>query len=71
VTRPLRDIAARRIISALMRPDRAVRPSVRVVVEALRSLGRQIEAANTVAAPQAAVSTVTAAIPIIRDAHPR
>jgi DNA-binding transcriptional LysR family regulator len=71
VTRPLRDIAARRIISALMRPDRAVRPSVRVVVEALRSLGRQIEAANTVAAPQAAVSTVTAAIPIIRDPHPR
>ena len=67
VTRPLRDIAARRIIAALMRPDRAVRPSVRVVVDALRSLGRQIEAANAVAAAPAVVSTVTAAIPIIRD----
>lgn len=66
VTRPLRDIAARRIISALMRPDRAVRPSVRVVVDALRSLGRQIEAANAEPAPPAAVSTVTAAIPVIR-----
>ena len=46
VTRPLRDIRARRIISALMRPDRALRPSVRAVVDALRDVGRGIEAAN-------------------------
>lgn len=46
VSRPLRDVRARRIISALMRPDRAVRPSVRAVVDALRNIGREIEAAN-------------------------
>lgn len=35
VTRPLRGIRASRLISALLRPDRAERPSVRLVVDAL------------------------------------
>jgi DNA-binding transcriptional LysR family regulator len=37
VTRPLREVRATRLISALLRPDRAERPSVRVVVESLRT----------------------------------
>ena len=37
VTRPLTGVRAMRQISALMRPDRAERPSVRLVVEALRA----------------------------------
>jgi DNA-binding transcriptional LysR family regulator len=37
VTRPLTGVRASRKISALMRPDRAERPSVRLVVEALRA----------------------------------
>jgi DNA-binding transcriptional LysR family regulator len=37
VTRPLSGVRAARQISALMRPDRAERPSVRLVVEALRA----------------------------------
>jgi DNA-binding transcriptional LysR family regulator len=37
ITRPLRGVRASRLISALLRPDRAERPSVRVVVEALRT----------------------------------
>jgi DNA-binding transcriptional LysR family regulator len=37
VTRPLAGVRAARQISALMRPDRAERPSVRLVVEALRA----------------------------------
>jgi len=37
VTRPLTGVRARRQISALMRPDRAERPSVRLVIEALRA----------------------------------
>ena len=37
VTRPLSGVRAVRQISALMRPDRAERPSVRLVVEALRA----------------------------------
>jgi DNA-binding transcriptional LysR family regulator len=37
VTRPLSGVRAMRQISALMRPDRAERPSVRLVVEALRA----------------------------------
>jgi DNA-binding transcriptional LysR family regulator len=37
VTRPLTGVRAIRQISALMRPDRAERPSVRLVVEALRT----------------------------------
>ena len=42
ITRPLTGIRASRQVSALMRPDRAERPSVRLVVEALRTLGREI-----------------------------
>jgi DNA-binding transcriptional LysR family regulator len=37
VTRPLSGVRTMRQISALMRPDRAERPSVRLVVEALRA----------------------------------
>ena len=37
VTRPLEGVRASRLITALMRRDRAERPSVRVVVEALRT----------------------------------
>jgi DNA-binding transcriptional LysR family regulator len=37
VTRPLSGVRAMRQLSALMRPDRAERPSVRLVVEALRA----------------------------------
>ncbi len=44
VTRPLVDVRATRIISALMRPDRAERHSVRRVVDALRDEGERIEA---------------------------
>ena len=45
VTRPLRGMRSERVIWALMRPDTAVRPSVRLVVDALRA-----EAAAFVAA---------------------
>jgi len=38
VTRPLSGIRSTRQISALMRPDRAERPSVRLVVQALREV---------------------------------
>lgn len=41
-TRPLTGVRASRQISALMRPDRAERPSVRLVVRELRTLGRAI-----------------------------
>ncbi len=37
VTRPLVGVRSERVIWALMRPDRGVRPSVRLVIEALRS----------------------------------
>jgi len=37
VTRPLRGIESERVIWAIMRPDRAIRPSVRAVVDALRA----------------------------------
>ena len=43
ITRPLRGLYATRLISALMRPDRAERPSVRVVVEALRAEASRFE----------------------------
>jgi DNA-binding transcriptional LysR family regulator len=46
VTRPLRDIRASRLISALLRPDRAVRPSVRAVVDVLRDGAKRFEAAH-------------------------
>lgn len=38
ITRPLEGVRASRLISALLRPDRAERPSVRLVVEALRGV---------------------------------
>ena len=44
VTRPLSGVRATRRISALMRPDRAERPSVRLVVEALRTEAARFEA---------------------------
>lgn len=37
ITRPLTGVRASRLISALLRPDRAERPSVRAVVDALRA----------------------------------
>lgn len=46
VTRPLVGVRSERIIWAIMRPDRAVRPSVRLVVEALRSEAREFFAAH-------------------------
>lgn len=42
VTRPLSGVRAVRQISALLRPDRAERPSVRLVVEALRTEARGV-----------------------------
>ncbi|MCU1514721.1 MAG: LysR family transcriptional regulator [Microbacteriaceae bacterium] len=42
ITRPLTGIRARRQISVLMRSDRAERPSVRQVVEALREVAREV-----------------------------
>jgi len=47
VTRPLSGVRATRGISALMRPDRAERPSVRLVVEALRTEAARFEAEHT------------------------
>jgi len=44
VTRPLTGVRTTRRISALMRPDRAERPSVRLVVEALRTEAKRFEA---------------------------
>jgi DNA-binding transcriptional LysR family regulator len=38
ITRPLEGVRSSRLISVLMRPDRAERPSVRLVVEALRAV---------------------------------
>lgn len=44
VTRPLNGVRAVRQISALLRPDRAERPSVRLVVEALRAEAAKVTA---------------------------
>jgi DNA-binding transcriptional LysR family regulator len=44
VTRPLSGVRTNRRISALMRPDRAERPSVRLVVEALRTEAARFQA---------------------------
>ena len=44
ITRPLTGVRSSRQISALMRPDRAIRPSVRLVIGALRTLGQAITA---------------------------
>ena len=43
-TRPLRGIQSERRIAALVRPDRALRPSVRLVLEALREESRRLVA---------------------------
>ena len=48
VTRPLTGVRTTRRISALMRPDRAERPSVRLVVEALRTEAKKFEAEHAV-----------------------
>jgi DNA-binding transcriptional LysR family regulator len=45
-TRPLTGVATQRQISALMRPDRAERPSVRRVIEILRAEGARVQAAE-------------------------
>ena len=47
VTRPLTEVRATRIISALMRPDRAERHSVRRVLDALREQAAKVEAGST------------------------
>ena len=44
ITRPLDGVRSSRLISALLRPDRAERPSVRVVIEALRAEAKRFEA---------------------------
>ena len=46
ITRPLVGVRSSRLISALLRPDRAERPSVRVVVEALRDEAERFETAH-------------------------
>jgi len=43
VTRPLSGVKAQRLVTALMRPDRAERPSVRVVVDALRAEAARVQ----------------------------
>lgn len=43
VTRPLTGVRTRRQISALLRPDRAERPSVRLVVDALRTEAQRVQ----------------------------
>jgi DNA-binding transcriptional LysR family regulator len=47
ITRPLTGLRSVRTISALLRPDRAERPSVRLVVEALRAGAARFEAEHT------------------------
>jgi DNA-binding transcriptional LysR family regulator len=52
VTRPLTGVRAIRQISALMRPDRAERPSVRLVAEALRAEAQRFVAEHRTEPPQ-------------------
>ncbi len=47
VTKPLREVRATRLISALLRPDRAERPSVRLVVDSLRAEATAVVAQYT------------------------
>jgi len=49
ITRPLKGVRASRLISALLRPDRAERPSVRAVVEALQAEAERFESAHETA----------------------
>ncbi len=46
VTRPLTGVRATRVISALMRPDRAERQSVGLVIDALRAEGARVQAGH-------------------------
>ncbi len=46
VTRPLSGVRARRDISAVLRPDRFERPSVRLVLDALKAEARAVAAAH-------------------------
>lgn len=46
ITRPLADIRSRREISVLMRPDRAERPSVRLIVATLQEEAARLEASH-------------------------
>lgn len=48
ITRPLKGVRSSRLISALMRPDRAERPSVRAVVAALRDVAQRFETEHSV-----------------------
>lgn len=48
ITRPLTQVRASRIVSVLMRPDRAERPSVRAVVTALRDEAARFEKEHAV-----------------------
>ena len=50
ITRPLAGVQTRRDISALMRPDRAERPSVQLVVETLKQEAEKLAASHTKAA---------------------
>lgn len=50
ITRPLAGVRTRRDISALMRPDRAERPSVQLVVETLKQEAEKLAASHTKAA---------------------
>ncbi|MBC7593930.1 MAG: LysR family transcriptional regulator [Kineosporiaceae bacterium] len=50
ITRPLAGVRTRRDISALMRPDRAERPSVQLVVETLKQEAQKLAASHTQAA---------------------
>lgn len=47
ITRPLTQVRASRLISALARPDRAERPAVRAVLETLREVGSRFEAEHS------------------------
>lgn len=49
ITRPLAGVRAYRHIAALMRPDRAERPSVRLVVETLRDVAARFQAEHEAA----------------------
>lgn len=49
ITRPLVGVRASRLISVLLRPDRAERPSVRVVVDSLREIATRFQAEHEAA----------------------
>src|SRR5665811_1039726 len=49
ITRPLAELRSRRDIAVLMRPDRAERPSVQLVVDTLRDEAQRLEASHQAA----------------------